>query len=116
METANREAYIDEIIATTVGVEPEAMFYVMERMNLKMNAMIDNTIERDPALAAFVDEVIAGIDAAFDQLISKKGVIKDSESQNAFATFENNLDLWIDSQPDLKFVKEQERKNKKHVA
>ncbi|NLV22058.1 MAG: hypothetical protein GXY49_08750, partial [Syntrophomonadaceae bacterium] len=95
MENINHEAYIDEVIATAVDVEPGAMYYVLERMENGIKATSDST-EKDSMLAAYVDEIIAGIEQSF------KDQFRVNELSHDFVWFESPMDQWIDSQPEMK--------------
>lgn len=108
MENINHEAYIDEVIATAVDVEPGAMYYVLERMENGIKATSDST-EKDSMLAAYVDEIIAGIEQSF------KDQFRVNELSHDFVWFESPMDQWIDSHPEIKnafkYMTEPIRKN-----
>lgn len=95
MEIFDRKEYIEEIIATCIDIDPMAMYYVLERMNAKNNQSVD-LMEKDANLSACVDEIIVGIDQSINHFVNS--------NQNQKAIFSNDLDRWIESQPELKYA------------
>jgi len=118
MEKLNREEYIDELITTTVGVEPEALFYVLERMqsiigtdkinnhleqiaNVPDDDMISSAIGFDPAL---MQQLSSKLDTVIDravtrQKLNEKGTCTlQPERDPAFAACIDELVNGIDAQ------------------
>lgn len=89
MKNISSSEYIEDLIATTVGVEPLAMYYVLEKMEDQLK--IENTKKKDPMLADHVDD--------------------------NYVWFECPMNLWLDSQPEIKQALEQlgEEETVKHV-
>ena len=99
MENIKREEYIDDVIATTVGVEPEAMFYVLERMGsltgtVEMSnhlELVPNDMNPDDVLESAI-----GIEpVAMHQLLKKMdAMIEHPERDPAFSIY---VDVLVDS-------------------
>ncbi|MBP1760977.1 MAG: hypothetical protein H6Q64_519 [Firmicutes bacterium] len=96
MEYINHKEYVDDVIATSVGVEPIAMYYVQQRMDSMINGKVDELTEKDPMMAACVDEIIEDIDHRINNQLIKNNLQQD------YVWFECPMDLWLDSQPELK--------------
>ncbi len=97
MKSIDHKEFIDEIIATSIDIDPMAMYYVLEKMKAQSNSSAD-LMEKDAMLAASVDEIIAGIDQVL------QNIAKRNEKPNNI--FSNDLDRWIESQPELKYASE----------
>lgn len=101
MKNMNREEYIDDAIATSVGAEPEAMFYVLERMeSLTGMAKMSNHLELMPNDSD--NDMIAsaiGIDpVAMQQLLRKMDtMIVQSELDPAFSACIDDYVMGIDA-------------------
>lgn len=108
MEYINHKEYVDDLIATSVGVEPTAMYYVQQRMNFLINGRFDNLTEKDPMMAACIEEIIEGIDQSIAKSIenidetSHQLERAKNNVQQDFVWFECPVDLWLDSQPKIK--------------
>jgi hypothetical protein len=107
MEYNNHKEHIDDVIATSVGVDPMAMYYVQQRMNFFIGGSFDNLTEKDPMMAACVDEIIEGIDQSIAKsfknidVTSPRFETAKSKVQQDFIWFESPLDKWFDSYPEL---------------
>ena len=95
MEYINQEEYIEDLIASSVGIDPISMYYVQQKMNSLINGNANGLTERDPMLSTCVDEIVAG----FDQ--TKMNQIKNNAQQD-YVWFDLPTDLWLESQPELK--------------
>lgn len=96
MEYINHKEYVDDVIATSVGVDPIAMYYVQQRMDSVINRKVDELTEKNPMMAACVDEIIEDNDHRINNQLIK------SNLQQDYVWFECPMDLWLDSQPELK--------------
>jgi hypothetical protein len=98
MNKLNRHVYVYEVIANSIDIDPQAMYYVWEKTNSLMSQST-GLREKDEMLSAFVDEIIMGIDRNLEKYISR-------HSQTHGAFYQNDLDRWIEAQPELKFVQD----------
>jgi len=88
--------YIDDLITTSVGIDPIAMYHVQQIMDSLINENDNELTERDPMLSASVNEIIDGIDQSINNKLIQNNLRHD------YVWFECPMDLWLDSQPEIK--------------
>lgn len=58
MEYINHKEYIDDLIATSVGVDPLAMYYVQQKMDSLIHGNVKDLKEKDPIQEDYIDGLI----------------------------------------------------------
>lgn len=58
MEYINHKEYIEDLIATSVGVEPMAMYYTQQKMDSLILGNVKDVKERDPIQEDYIDSLI----------------------------------------------------------